>query len=391
MIYFDHSATTQVAPEVLDAMLPFLKDQYGNPSSIYALASRSRGAVEDARRELASYIGADPREVIFTGCGSESDNHAIKGTAWALRDKGRHIITSAVEHHAVLDACHALERDGYEVTVIPVDQDCMVDAAQVAAAIRNDTILVSIMHANNEVGSVQPVAEIGKICKERGVVFHTDAVQSLGKVPVNVNDLNVDLLTVSGHKVHAPKGVGALYMRRGTKLRKLIDGGGQELNRRAGTENVAGIVGFGEAVKLLKEHGEAEVAHTRRLRDRIIEGVLGTVPHTVLTGHPEKRLPNLASFCIHYIEGEGILLSLDMWGICASSGSACTSGSLDPSHVLLAMGFSHAVAHGSLRLSLGRGNTDEEVDTLLQVLPTMVERLRAMSPLWSDAVKRGEV
>ena len=391
MIYFDHSATTQVAPQVLEAMLPFLKDQFGNPSSIYALASRSRGAVEDARRELAAYIGADAREVIFTGCGSESDNHAIKGTAWALRDKGKHLITSAIEHHAVLDACHALERDGFETTVLPVDNQAMVDPQQVADAIRPDTILVSIMHANNEVGTVQPIAEIGAICKERGVVFHTDAVQSLGKVPVNVNDLNVDLLTVSGHKVHAPKGVGALYVRRGAKLRKLIDGGGQELGRRAGTENVAGIVGFGTAVRLLKDHGEAEAAHAMRLRDKIIAGVLDTIPHVQLTGHPERRLPNLASFCIRYIEGEGILLSLDMWGICASSGSACTSGSLDPSHVLLAMGFTHAVAHGSLRLSLGRDNTEEEVDTLLQVLPTMVERLRAMSPLWSDAQKKGEV
>lgn len=391
MIYLDNAATTKVDPEVLGAMLPFLQDEYGNPSSVYRLAGVARRAMEHAREQVAAYIGASPREVIFTGCGSEADNYAIKGTAWALADKGRHIITSAIEHHAVLDACLALGKRGYDVTVLAPDRHGLLMPEQVAEAIRDDTILVTIMHSNNEVGTIEPIAEIGALCRERGVTFHTDAIQSLGKVPLNVDDLNVDLLAMSAHKIYGPKGVGALYVRKGTKLTKLIDGGGQEMGRRAGTENVAGIVGMGKAVELLSRRAEEDNGRIARLTRRIIDGVLERVPKCELTGHPERRLPNIASFVFNYIEGEGILLSLDLYGICASSGSACTSGSLEPSHVLLAMGYPHAVAHGSLRISLSRHNTEADVDVLLMALPGFVERLRAMSPMWADAVKKDKV
>ena len=369
-------------------MLPFLQDEFGNPSSVYRLAGASRNAVEGGREQVASYIGASPREIVFTGCGSESDNYVIKGTAWELADKGKHIITSGIEHHAVLDACLALQKQGYEVTVLPPDEHGLIAPEQVAEAIRDDTILVTIMHSNNEVGTLEPIPEIGAICRERGVVFHTDAVQSLGKVPLNVDELNVDLMAMSAHKIYGPKGVGALYVRKGTKLTKLIDGGGQEMGRRAGTENVAGIVGMGKAVELLSQRAEEDNERIGRLCRRVMDGVVERVPRCQLTGHPEKRLPNIASFVINYIEGEGILLSLDLYGICASSGSACTSGSLEPSHVLLAMGYSHEVAHGSLRISLCRHNTDADVDVLLMALPGFVERLRAMSPAWADAEKK---
>lgn len=389
MIYLDNAATTRVDSEVLGAMLPYLQDEYGNPSSVYRLAGRARKAMENARGHVASYIGADPQEIVFTGCGSEADNYAIKGTAWALGSKGKHLITSAIEHHAVLDTCKALARDGFETTVLVPDRYGVISPEQVADAIRDDTILVSIMHSNNEIGTLEPIAEIGAICKERGVVFHTDAVQSLGKVPIDVNELNVDLLAMSAHKIYGPKGVGALYLRKGTRLVKILDGGGQEHGRRAGTENVAGIVGLGKAVELLSQRADEDNQRMRRLSQRIIDGVLERVPHCQLTGHPEKRLPNIASFTINYIEGEGILLSLDLYGICASSGSACTSGSLDPSHVLLATGCSHAVAHGSLRLSLSRHTTDADVDVLLLALPQFVERLRAMSPTYADAQRKG--
>ncbi|MCE5218625.1 cysteine desulfurase NifS [bacterium] len=389
VIYLDNAATTKVDSEVLGAMLPFLQDEYGNPSSVYRLAGRARKALDNARGHIASYLGADPQEIVFTGCGSEADNYAIKGTAWALRGKGKHLITSAIEHHAVLHTCKALERDGFETTVLVPDRYGVISPEQVADAIRDDTILVSIMHSNNEIGTVEPIAEIGALCKERGVVFHTDAVQSLGKVPIDVNELNVDLLAMSAHKVYGPKGVGALYLRKGTRLVKVLDGGGQERGRRAGTENVAGIVGLGKAVELLSQRADEDNQRMGRLSKRIIDGVLERVPHCQLTGHPEKRLPNIASFTINYIEGEGILLSLDLYGICASSGSACTSGSLDPSHVLLAIGCSHAVAHGSLRLSLSRHTTDADVDVLLLALPQFVERLRAMSPTYADAQRKG--
>lgn len=391
MIYFDNAATTRTDPEVLGAMLPFLQDEYGNPSSVYRLAGRARRALDNARGQVATYIGAAPEEVIFTGGGSEADNYAIKGTAWALADRGRHIITSAIEHHAVLDACLSLRRHGFEVTTLTPDRHGVIAPEQVREAIRDDTILVTIMHSNNEIGTLEPIAEIGAVCKERGVVFHTDAVQSLGKVPLNVDELHADLVAMSAHKIYGPKGVGALYIRRGTRLVKLIDGGGQEMGKRAGTENVAGIVGMGKATELLAARAPEDNDRIRRLTRRVIDGVLERVPHCQLTGHPEQRLPNIASFVINYVEGEGILLSLDLYGICASSGSACTSGSLDPSHVLLATGYSHAVAHGSLRLSLSRYNTDAEVDVLLMALPGFVERLRAMSPTWADAQRKGLV
>ncbi len=387
LIYFDNAATTKVDPEVVGAMLPFLQDEFGNPSSVYRLAGTSRHAVDRAREQVAAYIGASPQELIFTGCGSEADNYAIKGTARAHADKGKHIITTGIEHHAVLHSCEALQREGFEVTVLAPDRYGVITAEQVAAAIRDDTTLVTIMHSNNEVGTIEPIAAIGAVCRERGVVFHTDAVQSLGKVPLDVDELGVDLMAMSAHKVYGPKGVGALYIRKGTRLTRLIDGGGQEMGKRAGTENVAGIVAMGKAVELLSQRATEDNQRIRRLCGRIIAGVLERIPHCQLTGHPEQRLPNIASFVINYIEGEGMLLSLDLYGICASSGSACTSGSLDPSHVLLATGCSHAVAHGSLRLSLSRHNTDADVDVLLLALPGFVERLRAMSPMWADAQK----
>jgi len=380
LIYLDNAATTRVAPEVFEAMTPFLQDDFGNPSSIYSLAGRSATAIESARASVAGYIGARPDEIIFTGGGSEADNLAIKGTMW--KKPGGHMITSAIEHHAVLHSCEALAKQGYDLTVLPVDGDALVDPEDVRRALRPDTRLISIMHSNNEVGTVQPIAEIGAIAREAGVKFHTDAVQSLGKVRLDADELSADLMAFSAHKIHGPKGVGALYIRKGFRPVNLIDGGGQEKRLRAGTENTPGIAGFARAVELLAEEGETAVAEMRRLRDRLIESILDVIPDTILTGHPERRLPNLASFCFRYIEGEGILLSLDMHEIAGSSGSACTSGSLDPSHVLLAMGYPHEIAHGSLRLSLSRYSTDADVDKVLEVLPPAIQRLRDMSPLY---------
>jgi len=386
LIYLDNAATTWIAPEVLEAMTPFLQDDYGNPSSIYSLAGRSASALESARQTVADYLGASPDEIIFTGGGSEADNLAIKGT---MRKKpGGHIITSAIEHHAVLHTCQALEHQGYELTVLPVDGNGLVDPEDVRQALRPDTRLITIMHSNNEVGTIEPIREIAAVAREAGAKMHTDAVQSLGKTPLNVDELGVDMMAFSAHKVHGPKGVGALYVRKGFRPVPLIDGGGQEKGRRAGTENVAGIVGFGRAVELLGEEGERAVEQMRGLRDKLIEGIMAGIPEVVLTGHPEKRLPNLASFCIRYIEGEGILLSLDMQDIAASSASACTSGSLEPSHVLLAMGYPHEIAHGSLRLSLSRYTTEEEIDRVLEVLPPIIQRLRDMSPLYAEAMKQ---
>ncbi len=380
MIYLDNAATTRVAPEVFEAMTPFLQDEYGNPSSVYALAGRSAAAMEDARRALADFIGASPEEIVFTGGGSEADNLAIQGTM-RKRESG-HMITSAIEHHAVLHTCKHMQEEGYDLTIVGVDEYGMVDPNEVADAIRDDTRLITIMHSNNEMGTLQPIAEICEIARERDVKVHTDAVQSLGKVPLDVDELGVDMMAFSAHKVHGPKGVGALYIRKGFRPEPIIYGGGQERRLRAGTENVPGIVGFGKAVELLDEHGQEAVARMEALRDRLIEGVMDTIPETILSGHPEKRLPNIASFLFRYIEGEGILLSLDMHDIAASSGSACTSGSLDPSHVLLAMGYPHEVAHGSLRLSLSRYTTEEEIETVLEVLPPIIQRLRNMSPLY---------
>lgn len=391
MIYMDHSATTRVDPEVLDAMLPYLKDEFGNPSSVYRLAGTSRAAIDNARRQVAELINADPREIIFTGGGSEADNLAIKGYAWAHQDKGRHIITCAIEHHAVLHACERLEKMGFEVTYLCVDEHGLVSAEQVAEAMRDDTILVTIMHANNEVGTVEPVEEIAALCNERKVAFHTDAVQSLGRLPIDAKAMGADMMAFSAHKIYGPKGVGVLYLKKGTRVWPVIDGGAQERGIRSGTENVPGIVGMGKACELLSQRMEADNARIYALRERLRQGISERIQYLLYTGHPEKRLPNIASFCFRYIEGEGILLSLDAYDICASSGSACTSGSLDPSHCLLAMGLPHAIAHGSLRLSLGRENTEAEVDRVIEVLPGIVQRLREMSPLYGDARRKGEV
>lgn len=388
MIYFDHAATTRVDPEVLEAMLPYLRDQFGNPSSAYQFAGAARAAVEEARQQVAALINADPREIIFTGGGSEADNLALKGYAWAHQDRGKHLITCAIEHHAVLHACERLEKTGFEVTYLCVDEHGLVSPQQVADAIRDDTLLVSIMHANNEVGTVEPIEEIAAVCRERKVAFHSDAVQSLGKTPVDVRALGADMLAFSAHKIYGPKGVGALYLRRGTKVWPVIDGGSQERGLRSGTENVAGIVGFGKACELLSRRMEEDNKRIFALRERLRQGVQDSIEYYLYTGHPERRLPNIASFCFRYVEGEGILLTLDAHGICASSGSACTSGSLDPSHCLLAMGLPHAIAHGSLRVSLGRENTEAEVDELLKILPGTIQRLREMSPLYGDAMRK---
>ncbi|WP_461358413.1 cysteine desulfurase NifS [Candidatus Darwinibacter acetoxidans] len=380
-IYMDHAATTPVRPEVWEAMLPYFSTEFGNPSSVYSWGRSARKALDSARDKVAALLGASASEIVFTSGGSEGANLAIKGVAWADQNKGKHIITSAIEHHAALDTVLWLETQGFEVTILPVDEYGLVDPAQVEAALRPDTILVSIMHANNEVGTIQPISEIGALVRARGVRFHTDAVQTAGALDLNVDALNVDLLSISAHKFYGPKGVGALYVRKGVRLHPLIHGGGQEKRRRAGTENVAGIVGLAKAFELAQEEREAESARLQKLRDRLIEGLL-QIPHTRVNGSLERRLPNNVSVCFEFIEGESLLLNLDLRGIAASSGSACTSGSLDPSHVLLAMGLSHEIAHGSLRLTLGRENTEADVDFVLQEIPGIVERLRAMSPLY---------
>lgn len=389
-IYMDHAATTPVDPRVVEAMLPYLTEKYGNPSSIHWFGREARAAVDRARGITAELLGAaDPSEIIFTGSASEADNLAIKGVAHALRDKGRHLITSAIEHHAVYDAMAYLGREGYEVTYLPVDADGLVDPDDLRRAIRDDTILVSIMHANNEVGTVEPLAELAAAAKERGVLFHTDAVQSVGAIPVHVRELGVDFLSLSAHKFYGPKGVGALYARRGTRLTQLIHGGAHERNRRAGTENVAGIVGLAEALRLAVAEMPERRPRIEALRDRLIDGILDRIQHVRLNGHRARRLPGNANFSFEFIEGESLLLNLDLAGVAASSGSACTSGSLEPSHVLLGMGLCHEIAHGSLRLTLGRENTAEDVDYVLGILPGIVEKLRAMSPLY-EAHRRKE-
>lgn len=382
-VYMDHAATTPLRPESLEAMLPYLTTHYGNPSSVYSYGRDARKALDDAREEIAQVLGAEPREIIFTGGGSESDNLAIKGVAFANQSKGNHIVTSAVEHHAVLDTCKYLEKLGFQVTVVPVDGDGMVDPKAVEEAITDKTILVSIMHANNEVGTIQPIKEIARIVREKGVLFHTDAVQTVGHIPVNVHELGVDLLSFSGHKFYGPKGVGGLYVRQGVRIDPLIHGGAQERRRRAGTENVAGIVGMATALKLAAEEMEAEAVRLAKLRDRLIDGIVERIPDVRVNGHRTQRLPNNVHVCFRYIEGESLLLNLDLQHVAASSGSACTSGSLDPSHVLLAMGLSHEIAHGSLRLTLGRDTTVEQVDYVLEILPGIVEKLRKMSPLYA--------
>jgi len=381
-VYMDHSATTPVRAEVAEEMYKYIIDNFGNPTSLHSFGRQVRNAVEEARENVAASIGAKTNEIVFTSGGTESDNMAIHGVAHANKNKGNHIITSAVEHHAVINTVKALGKEGFTITIIPVDKHGVVDPDDVANAITEKTILVTIMHANNEVGTIQPIQEISKITREHGVIFHTDAVQSFGKIPVNVDDLGVDLLTISGHKIYAPKGIGALYIRKGTRWKQsLFHGGSQERLRRAGTENVAGIVALGKACRLATDDLESEARHISQLRDRLIEEVTSNISYVNITGHPTRRIPGHASFCFQYIEGESMLLSLDMKGIAASSGSACTSGSLEPSHVLLSMGIPHEVAHGSIRLTLGRDNTEEDIDYFMEVMQPIVERLRAMSPL----------
>ncbi|MCL4533877.1 MAG: cysteine desulfurase NifS [Bacteroidetes bacterium] len=385
VVYMDHSATTAVHPKVLDAMLPYFSERFGNASSIYGLAREARRALDQSRQTLAEGIGAKPEEIIFTSGGTESDNLALKGVADALRSKGNHIITSAIEHHAILHVCEYLSKRGYEITYLPVDKHGIVDPDAVGRAITEGTVLVSIMHANNEVGTIEPIAEIGRICKERKVVFHSDGVQAVGKLPIKVDELGVDLYSISAHKFYGPKGVGALYVRRRTPLIPQAQGGSQERNRRAGTENTAGIVGLATAIAMAEERRDDYNRKVGALRDRLIAGIQERIPSVCLNGHPTRRLSNNVNFCFQYVEGESILLNLDLMGVAASSGSACTSASLEPSHVLLAMGVQPEIAHGSVRLTLGYDNTEQEVDYVLSILPEIIERLRSMSPLYSKA------
>ncbi len=387
MIYLDNAATTKTAPEVVEAMLPYFGEAYGNPSAIYSLGSAGKKAVNEARRSIAKLINAGQEEIYFTAGGTEADNWALKVVAESYGEKGRHIITTKIEHHAVLHTCGYLEKKGFEVTYLDVDQDGLVDLEELKAAIRPDTILISVMYANNEIGTIEPIGEIGAIARERGILFHTDAVQAFGQVPLDVEALKVDMLSASAHKVNGPKGVGMLYIRAGLKLRSFIHGGAQERNRRAGTENVPGIVGFGaaaaRAMKLMEEKGRKE----RELREYLIRSIEKQIPYCRLNGHRERRLPGNVNFSFQFIEGESLLIMLDMKGICASSGSACTSGSLDPSHVLLAIGLKHEEAHGSLRMTLSEDNTVEELDEVVEALKAIVGRLREMSPLYEDFVK----
>lgn len=390
IIYFDHAATTPLKKEVLDEMMPYLTEQYGNPSTIYKLGREAKKAIELARERVAKALNADIQEIYFTSGGTESDNWALKGVAFANKDKGKHIITTTIEHHAVLHPLKYLEGLGFEVTYVPVEPNGIVDPQRIKEAIRDDTILISVMLANNEIGTIQPVKEIAKIAKEKGIIVHTDAVQAVGQIPVDVKDLGVDLLSLSAHKFYGPKGVGALYIRKGTKIHPFSHGGAQERNRRAGTENVAGIVGLGKAIELATQNLSEYAAKLQKLRDKIIDGVLSKIDYVRLNGDRNQRLPNNANFSFEFIEGESLLLMLDMKGIAASSGSACTSGSLDPSHVLLAIGLEHEVAHGSLRITLGEDNTEEDIDYLLEVLPEIVSRLREMSPLYENVKKGGK-
>ena len=380
LIYLDNAATTQVYPEVLDAMLPYFTEHYGNPSAIYSFAGESKKAVDEARANVAALINARTEDIYFTGGGSESDNWALKATAEAYESKGKHIITSRIEHHAILHTCAYLEQKGYEVTYLDVDEDGKISLEELEKAIRPDTILISIMSANNEIGTIQPIKEIGKIAHDHGVLFHTDAVQAFGHIPIDVEEMNIDMLSASGHKINGPKGIGVMYIRKGVKIRSFIHGGAQERKRRAGTHNVPGIVGIGTAAKLAKENMEERSAKEIALRDHLIERVLKEMPYTGLNGHRTDRLPNNANFCFRFIEGESMLILLDQAGICGSSGSACTSGSLDPSHVLLAIGLPHEIAHGSLRLTLSEKNTMEEIDYTVDELKKIIERLRGMSP-----------
>ncbi len=386
-VYLDNAATTRVRDEVLQAMLPVFQNNYGNASSIYREGQAAKKQLEESRETIARCLNADPSEIYFTSCGSESDNWALKGTALRYAKKGRHIITSAIEHHAILHTCESLAKQGYEITYLPVDEYGLVTPEQVSSAIRPDTILVTIMTANNEIGTVEPIREIAEVCRAKGVLFHTDAVQAGGVLPLDVKALQVDMLSLSGHKIYAPKGVGVLYIRKGVAIANFMDGGAQERGKRAGTENLPYIVGFARALALAVEEMEAQESRILAIRDRLIEGVLDRIPYVRLNGHSELRLPGNANFSFEFIEGESLLLLLDHMGFSCSSGSACTSGSLDPSHVLLAIGLPHEIAHGSLRVSIGRDNTEEEVLSIIPALEQIVARLRDMSPLYDDFIK----
>ena len=381
-IYMDNAATTRITQPVLEAMMPYLTGCYGNPSSVYETGREARKAIEKARQQTAEALGAQPGEIYFTGCGTESDNWALRGAAYARRDKGKHIITSAIEHHAVLHTAQQLEKEGFQVTYLPVDGEGLVDPAELEKAMRPDTTLVSVMMANNEIGTLQPIEELGRIAKAHGALMHTDAVQAIGSVAIDLAALPVDLLSLSGHKFHAPKGVGALYVRKGTSIGRFMLGGAQERGQRAGTENLASIVGLGTAIQLAAENLPRHNAYLTQLRDAMIHGIMERIPHVRLNGHPRKRLPGNVNVSVRYLEGESMLLNLDLRGIAASSGSACTSGSLDPSHVLLAIGLPHEIAHGSLRFSLSEDNTLEEVEQVVDELEKIVRRLRSMSPLY---------
>lgn len=387
-IYMDNAATTPVRPEVLTAMLPYFTEKFGNPSGIYSVSSESRKAVDKARALIGETIGTTPGNIYFTAGGSESDNWAIKAAAEAYGDKGKHIITTKIEHHAVLHTCQYLEKCGYEVTYLDVDENGLVDLEQLERAIRPDTILISVMFANNEIGTVEPIAEIGRIAKEHGVLFHTDAVQAYARLPIDVDAMHIDMLSASGHKINGPKGIGFLYIRKGVKIRSFVHGGAQERARRAGTENVPGIVGLARAAELAVEHMEECAAKERDVRNHIIARIESEIPYVRLNGDRERRLPNNVNFCFRFIEGESLLILLDGKGICASSGSACTSGSLDPSHVLLAIGLPHEIAHGSLRLTISEDTTMEDADFVVDNLKEIVAHLREMSPLYEDFVKK---
>lgn len=389
LIYLDNAATTQVYPEVLEAMMPYFTEYYGNPSSIYTFAGEAGKAVSKARETLASAIGAKAEEIYFTGGGSESDNWALKAAVEAYASKGKHIITSKIEHHAIVHTVEYLEKNGCEITCLDVDENGLIDPEKLRATIRPDTILISVMAANNEIGTIEPLREIGEIAKENDILFHTDAVQAFGHIPIDVEEMHIDMLSASAHKLGGPKGIGLLYIRKGVKIRSFIHGGAQERQRRAGTHNVPGIVGFGKAMELALESMEERSRYETQLRDYLIDRVLAEIPHTKLNGDRTKRLPNNANFSFRFIEGESLLILLDQNGICASSGSACTSGSLDPSHVLLAIGLPHEIAHGSLRLTLSEKTTKEEIDFTIEKLKEIVTRLRNMSPLYEDFIKKG--
>lgn len=387
MIYLDNAATTKTAPEVVDAMLPYFSEYYGNASTIYSLSAESKKAMDHARQTIADSLGAKPEEIYFTAGGSESDNWALKATAEAYASKGKHIITTKIEHHAILHTCEYLEKRGFEITYLNVDRDGLISLDELKAAIRPDTILISVMFANNEIGTIEPIAEIGEIAKEHGVLFHTDAVQAYAQVPINVDEMHIDMLSASGHKLNGPKGIGFLYIRKGVKIRSFVHGGAQERSRRAGTENIPGIVGLGAAVERAMRIMDTKTRKEIELRDYLIGRLENEIPHCWLNGHRTKRLPNNINFSFLFIEGESMLIMLDMKGICASSGSACTSGSLDPSHVLLAIGLKHEEAHGSLRLTLSEESTKEEMDIVAEEVKKIVQRLRDMSPLYEDFLK----